>query len=69
MVPPAKDPNYVSRENLGLVPTLWPGQDELGFATKYQTMFMVHLLKKLYNQQWPEEQQVDGPCPRPFFAP
>ena len=63
MVPPAENPNYVTQINLGLVPTLQAGQDELGFATVHQIIPAVHPTKKLYGWQWWEKQQVEGPCP------
>ena len=60
-VPPVEDPNYATRINLGLVPTLQLGQDELGFAVTHQTMFAVCLTKKPCAQWQPEKQHVDGP--------
>ena len=43
-VSPVEDPNYVTQTNLGLVPALWLGQDELGFVMVHQMMFAVHLI-------------------------
>ena len=41
MVPPVEDPNFVTQMNLGLVPALQLGQDELGSTAVYQRMSAV----------------------------
>ena len=69
MQPVAEDPNYVTRMNLGLVPALWLGQDKLGSAVAYQTMFGAYPTWKPCGQWWQEKQKVDGFCPRPYSAP
>ena len=66
---PQQDPNYVTQMNLGLVPTLWPGRDVLGFAVVHQTMPVVHLAKELCGQWQQEKIQVDSPRPCIFSAP
>ena len=71
IAPPAEDPNYVSltQVKLGLVPTLWQGQDVQGFPTEHQMMTTVHPTKVLPGQPQQEKQQVDGPCLHPWSAP